>query len=66
MRALFWSAVLNGILAPFLLVGILVVVADHRLMAGQPMGRMGRALLATTIVVMFGAMAGMILPMFLP
>ncbi len=32
VRALFWSAILNGVLAPFLLVGILIVAADATLM----------------------------------
>jgi Mn2+/Fe2+ NRAMP family transporter len=32
VQALFWSAVLNGMLAPFMLVGILLVASDRELM----------------------------------
>jgi Mn2+/Fe2+ NRAMP family transporter len=64
LQALFWSAVVNGLLAPFLLLGILGAVGDARLMAGQPMGRTGRLLLLAAIVLMFGAMVGMMAPMF--
>jgi Mn2+/Fe2+ NRAMP family transporter len=39
VRALYWTAVINGLLAPFLLVGILVVARDRKLMQGQPSSR---------------------------
>lgn len=64
LRALFLSAVVNGILAPFLLVGILAVVGDGRIMLGQPMSHTGRWFLRAAALVMFGALAGMFLPMF--
>jgi Mn2+/Fe2+ NRAMP family transporter len=64
LRALFLSAVVNGILAPFLLVGILVVVGDGRVMLGQPMSPTGRWFLRAAALVMFGALGGMFLPMF--
>jgi NRAMP (natural resistance-associated macrophage protein)-like metal ion transporter len=32
VKALYWTAVINGLLAPFLLVGILVVASDKKLM----------------------------------
>jgi len=59
IRALFWSAVANGLLAPFLLVGILVVASDRRLMKGQPSSRLGRAVVAVTTLLMFCAAIGM-------
>ncbi len=59
VKALFWSAVLNGLLAPFLLVGILVVASDRLLMQGQPSSRLSYALVALTTVLMFGAAIGM-------
>jgi len=59
VSALFWSAVINGVLAPFLLLAILIVSADRRLMHGQPSGRLLRVSVATAIVVMFGGLAGM-------
>ena len=36
VKALYWTAVINGLLAPFLLVAILVVASDKKLMQGQP------------------------------
>lgn len=59
VSALFWSAVINGVLAPFLLLAILVVSADRQLMHGQPSGRLLRVSVAVAIVVMFGGLAGM-------
>lgn len=53
------TAVLNGLLAPFLLVGILIVASDATLMAGQLSSRLGRSMVAITTVAMFGAAIGM-------
>jgi NRAMP (natural resistance-associated macrophage protein)-like metal ion transporter len=61
VRALYWSAVLNGLLAPLLLVGILAVAVDHRLMAGQPSSRLGRAAVGLAALLMLGAGAAMLL-----
>lgn len=55
VKALYWTAVINGLLAPFLLVAILVVAADKKLMQGQPSSRLGCALVAITTVAMFAA-----------
>ena len=55
VKALYWTAVINGLLAPFLLVGILVVSADKELMRGQPSSRLGWWLVAITTLAMFGA-----------
>ena len=60
VRALYWSAVINGLLAPFLLLGILVAASDRRLMLGQPSSRLGRAVVAVTTVAMFAAAAAMV------
>ena len=59
VKALYWSAVLNGLLAPFLLLGILLVASDHRLMLNQPSSLLGRVTVAITTLVMFGAAIGM-------
>jgi NRAMP (natural resistance-associated macrophage protein)-like metal ion transporter len=40
VKALYWTAVINGLLAPFLLVAILIVAADKKLMQGQPSSRL--------------------------
>jgi Mn2+/Fe2+ NRAMP family transporter len=59
IRTLYWSAVINGILAPFLLLGILLVASDSKLMALQPSSRLGQATVLAAIVCMFGAVVGM-------
>lgn len=55
VKALYWTAVINGLLAPFLLVGILVVASDKKLMQGQPSSRLGWTVVAVTTLVMFAA-----------
>jgi NRAMP (natural resistance-associated macrophage protein)-like metal ion transporter len=55
VKALYWTAVINGLLAPFLLVAILIVAADKKLMQGQPSSRLGWAVVAITTVLMFAA-----------
>jgi Mn2+/Fe2+ NRAMP family transporter len=59
MRALYWTAVVNGLLAPFLLVGILLVATDKKLMQGQPSSRLGQLSVVVTTIMMFGAAIGM-------
>jgi NRAMP (natural resistance-associated macrophage protein)-like metal ion transporter len=59
IKALFWTAVINGVLAPFLLVGILIVASDRELMHGQPSSRLGRLAVAATTLLMFAAAIGM-------
>jgi Mn2+/Fe2+ NRAMP family transporter len=46
--ALYWTAVINGLLAPFLPVAILVVVSDKKLLQGQPSSRLGWTVVAIT------------------
>lgn len=60
VAALYWTAVINGVLAPFLLVGILIAASDRQLMQGQPSSPLGRAVVAVTAVLMFGAAVGML------
>jgi NRAMP (natural resistance-associated macrophage protein)-like metal ion transporter len=55
VKALYWTAVINGLLAPFLLVAILIVASDRRLMQGQPSSRLGWTVVAITTVAMFAA-----------
>ena len=59
VKALYWSAVINGLLAPFLLVGILIVAGDREIMKGQPISGLSRAIIATTALLMFAAAIGM-------
>ncbi|MGA7886685.1 MAG: divalent metal cation transporter [Acidobacteriaceae bacterium] len=55
VKALYWTAVINGLLAPFLLVGILIVASNRKLMQGQPSSRFGYAVVAITALAMFAA-----------
>jgi NRAMP (natural resistance-associated macrophage protein)-like metal ion transporter len=59
VQALYWSAVINGLLAPFLLVTILMVARDTKLMNGQPSSRKTWWIVAATTVAMFAAGAAM-------
>lgn len=59
IRILFWSAVINGLLAPFLLAGILVVAVDSEVMRGQPSSRLGTVVVGLTALLMFAAAVGM-------
>jgi NRAMP (natural resistance-associated macrophage protein)-like metal ion transporter len=59
VKALFWTAVINGLLAPFLLVGILLVACDPKIMHRQCSSLLGRTVVGLTAVVMFGAAIGM-------
>jgi len=59
IRLLFWSAVINGLLSPFLLVGILIVASDPVCMLKQPSPRLARYVVGLTALVMFAAAVGM-------
>lgn len=59
IKTLFYSAVVNGLLAPFLLVGIFVVIRDKTLMKGQPSSKLGQAVVGATTLLMFAAAIGM-------
>jgi NRAMP (natural resistance-associated macrophage protein)-like metal ion transporter len=60
VQALYWVAVINGVLAPFLLTGILLAASDRSLMRGQPASTLGRAVVGITTLAMFGAAAVML------
>jgi hypothetical protein len=55
VKALYWTAVINGLLAPFLLGAILVIASDKKLMQGQPSSPLGWTVVAITTVAMFAA-----------
>ena len=59
VKALFWTAVINGLLAPFLLVGILLVACDPKIMNRQCSSLLGRAVVGLPAAVMFAAAIGM-------
>ena len=59
--ALFWTAVLNGFLAPPLLVPVMLVANDRRVMGASTNGRGLNVLGWGTTVVMFAAALGLVL-----
>jgi Mn2+/Fe2+ NRAMP family transporter len=59
VKALFWTAVINGVLAPFLLVGILIAASDRKLMQGQPSSWVSRVVVGLTAAIMFIAAGAM-------
>jgi Mn2+/Fe2+ NRAMP family transporter len=59
VKALYWTAIINGLLAPFLLTGILLAASDRKLMRGQPSSRLGRVTVGVTAALMFGAAVAM-------
>ena len=61
VQALYWTAVINGFLAPFLLVGILIVASDGKLMGGQPSSALGQAIVGFAAAVMLVAVVVMFL-----
>ena len=59
VKALFWTAVINGVLAPVLLVGVLVAASDTVLMRGQRSSASSRALVGITMIAMSAAAVAM-------
>lgn len=59
IQALFWASIINGVLAPFLLVAILVVSSNRGLMHRQPSSWLARIIVAVTAVLMFLAAVAM-------
>lgn len=60
VRALFLTAVLNGLLSPLLLVAIAAVAADATIMRGQPVGWLGRSAVLLTALLMAAAAVVMV------
>jgi len=59
IRVLYYSAVLNGLLAPFLLWGILQVIRDPKIMYGQTAPKTRQAIVFVTMLFMFAAAIAM-------
>jgi Mn2+/Fe2+ NRAMP family transporter len=59
IKALYWTAIVNGILAPFLLLALLLVTNDRRVMRDQPSSRLARTTVSITMIIMFAAAIGM-------
>ena len=59
IKAMYWTAVVNGLLAPIVLIAILMVAADRRVMRDQPSTAWQWWAVAVTAVVMTVAAVGM-------
>jgi len=59
IKALFWSAVVNGVLAPPVLVCMWLVATDKKIMVGQPSPALVNAVVAGTAVLMAVAAVAM-------
>ncbi len=59
VKALFYTAVINGLLAPFLLIGVLLIATDRKIMCGQPSSLVSVLSVGLTTFLMFTAAIGM-------
>ena len=59
VTAMYWSAVINGLLAPVLLASIYAVATDRKIMMNAPITTAVRVVLAATCVLMLVAAVGM-------
>ena len=57
--ALFLTSIINGLLAPFLVLGILLVASNRKIMNNQPSSLLSRVVVSLTTLLMFGAAIGM-------
>jgi Mn2+/Fe2+ NRAMP family transporter len=60
IKALYWTAIINGVLAPFLLLALLLVSTDRRVMQGQVSSSISRYVVMLTTVLMFVAAIAMV------
>lgn len=59
VMALFWSAIINGLCAPFMLLGIALIARDKTIMQNQPSSLLNQATVWLTTLIMFAAAIGM-------
>lgn len=59
VHALYWTAVINGLLAPFLLLGIIFAARDQKLMKKQPSSIPSIIIVSFATLLMLGAAVGM-------
>lgn len=59
VKALFYTAVINGLLAPFLLVGVLIIATDWKIMENQQSSILSMISVCLTTLLMFAAAIGM-------
>lgn len=61
IKALVWSAVINGVLAPLVMTGILLVAFDRKIMNEQPSSKLSLVVVTFATVAMYAAVAGLAL-----
>jgi NRAMP (natural resistance-associated macrophage protein)-like metal ion transporter len=61
VKALFWAALFNGLLAPFLLAGILMIASNRTIMKNHCSSRLCRAAVGLTVSLMVAAAIGLFL-----
>lgn len=59
VMALYWSAVVNGLIAPFILIGVLIIARDAKIMRKQPSSRLSQGVVALATLLMLAAAVGM-------
>jgi Mn2+/Fe2+ NRAMP family transporter len=59
VKALVWTAIINGVLAPFLLVGVLLVAIDKKIMHKKPSSPLAIVAVSVTTLLMFAAAIAM-------
>ena len=59
IQGMYWSAIVNGLLAPFLLIGILLVASNRKIMQGLPSPLLSRVVVGLTALAMFAAAIAM-------
>jgi len=59
VKALYWSAVINGVLAPFVMAALLYIAIDAKLMKQQPSSRLSLIVVFIATVAMFAAAIAM-------
>jgi NRAMP (natural resistance-associated macrophage protein)-like metal ion transporter len=59
IKAMFFSAVINGMIAPFMLVAILIIARDETVMGSQAISKMPQFILLITALTMFTASIAM-------
>jgi Mn2+/Fe2+ NRAMP family transporter len=63
VKILFLAALINGFLAPFILVGVLLIASDKKLMRSQMVPKLTLTMLGLTIVGMCAAVLGVLFNM---
>jgi Mn2+/Fe2+ NRAMP family transporter len=59
VKALVWTAIINGVLAPFLLIGVLLVATDKKIMHKKPSSPLAIITVSATTLLMFAAAVAM-------